>query len=165
MRQENNMAEKDTEQNNSALFRKKVREYNKETGFNFTLPKDTDYTSRYAHPIHEEGMIKVTGQIDTDDDDNKIYGLQVNVEGVGGVYLNTLKGDEMTPELLKKALAYDSFKDRCEHIKQMKALREELQEKIDITMQYIFTDSIRDMEKEEKYDIVSQVARRLYKVK
>jgi hypothetical protein len=69
--------------NNTRLFRKIVRDFNEKTGFKFELPKDTDYSGKYAHPIHDDGFIVMRAQIDDEKDlvyKREVYGINLKID-------------------------------------------------------------------------------------
>ncbi len=142
---------------NTKLFKKIVRDHNAKTGFSFVLPKDTDYTSKYAHPVHDDGVIKITSQ--TDDENKKLYAFTATVSDC------TLRIDEDTEyTTLKEVIATDDFKYRLGALKQLKELSSELADTINILEYTVFTDAVTDRQKEETYDLVVRTARKLYKV-
>lgn len=151
------MSTKEPELNNAKIFRKIVRDYNKKTGYNFVLPKDTDYSGKYAHPIHDDGVIRITSQISPDFD--KIYALRIKIDNV---YIRT---DDINYEELKKAMDTDAFKYRLGVLKQLHELRSEISDRINNTEYELLDEVFKDIEKEENYDLAVRTARALYREK
>lgn len=147
--------------NNTKLFRQIVREFNEKTGFNFQLPKDADYSSKYAHPVHEEGNIRLRGQIDDNDGKPKptrsIYAISAQVEGVG------FSVHDINHEQFMKLLNHDVFKYKLGVLRQLKSLASELSGKINLVEASLTSDAVSDIEKEENYDLATKTARTLYK--
>lgn len=143
--------------NNTRLFKKIVRDHNAKTGFSFVLPKDTDYTTKYAHPVHDDGVIKITSQ--TDDENKKLYACTATVSDC------QFRIDEDTEyTALKEAIATDDFKYRLGALKQLKELQLEVSDAINVLEYGVFTDTITALQKEDTYDLVVRTARKLYKV-
>lgn len=146
----------DETKDNTKLFKKIVRDYNAKTGFSFALPKDTDYTTKYAHPVHNDGAMKITSQID---DENKyLYALIVTVDSCN---FRVDKNIEYTQ--LKKVIATDDFKYRLGALKQLKELQSEISDAINMFEYSVFTDTITDLQKADTYDLIVRTARKLYK--
>ena len=146
---------------NLRFFRKIVRDYNKKTGFNFELPKDTDYSSKYAHPVHDDGTLVLRGQIDDDREQaptREIYGIQGSIDGVS-MYTNIENYEE-----LKKLIATEQCKYRLSAIKQLQKLADELVNKIEESKGVLFDETISDLEKEDNYDLAIRAAKTLYKL-
>ncbi len=142
---------------NTKLFKKIVRDHNAKTGFSFVLPKDTDYTTKYAHPVHDDGVIKITSQ--TDDENKKLYAFTATVSDC------VFRVDEDTEyATLKEVIATDDFKYRLGALKQLKDLYAELSDAINALEYSVFTDSVTAAQKEDTYDLVIRTARKLYKV-
>lgn len=142
---------------NTRLFKKIVRDHNAKTGFSFVLPKDTDYTTKYAHPVHDDGVIKITSQ--TDDENKKLYALTATVDGC------QFRIDEDTEyTALKEVIATDDFKYRLGALKQLKELNTEILDTINTLEYAVFTDTVTALQKEDTYDLVIRTARKLYKV-
>lgn len=145
------------EVNNAKIFKKIVRDYNEKTGYNFVLPKDTDYTSQYAHPVHDDGVIKINSQISPNH--AEIYALSIKIDSV------TVRTDRISYEELKKAMITDAFKYRLGVLKQLHELKVEISDRIN-NMEYELLDEVvKDIEKEENYDLAVRAARALYKEK
>lgn len=144
---------------NLRFFRKIVRDYNKKTGFNFELPKDTDYSDKYAHPVHDDGTLVLSGQID--DGKNaiarEIYGIQGSIDGVS-MYIDIESYEEF-----KKLIATEQFKYRLSAIKQLQKLADELTDRIQESKDALFGDTISDLEKEDNYDLAIKAAKTLYR--
>jgi hypothetical protein len=142
---------------NTRLFKKIVRDHNAKTGFSFALPKDTDYTTKYAHPVHDDGVIKITSQ--TDDENKKLYAFTTTVSDC------QFRIDEDTEyTALKEVIATDDFKYRLGALKQLKELNTEIINTINTLEHTVFTDTVTALQKEDSYDLVIRTARKLYKV-
>lgn len=152
----------ESKRDNTKLFRKIVREYNERTGFNFKLPKDTNYSSEYAHPVHEEGNMTISSQIDDSDGDptstRSLYALTCKVEKV-----SFRIPSETSYEDFKKIIDTDSFKYRIGILKQLYALYDEISDRIHLVSTSIIDDVVQDMEREENYDTILRAAKTLYK--
>jgi hypothetical protein len=147
--------------NNTRLFRKIVRDFNEKTGFKFELPKDTDYSGKYAHPIHDDGFIVMRAQIDDEKDlvyKREVYGINLKIDGVS----LPIRQDE-TYQDLKKLISTEAFKYRLEAIKQLERLNLELKDRIENTKHQIFDETIKDIEREDNYDLAIKTAKTLYK--
>lgn len=148
----------DTEvKDNSKLFRKIVRDFNKEYGYSFKLPKDTDYSSKYAHPVHEADGIKITSQID--DSNKSVYAMRFVIDGIE-VYLGYR--DREHADILK-AVRSPQFEQRLMALRQLRTLSEELASIINTIQQNIMDDTITDIERDETYDTITRAARQIYK--
>lgn len=145
---------------NTKFFRKIVRDYNKKTGFSFELPKDTDYSSKYAHPVHDDGTLVLRGQIDDDRENaptREIYGITGSIDGVS-MYINIENYEE-----LKRLIATEQCKYRLTAIKQLQNLADELVNRIQESKDVLFDKTISDLEKEDNYDLAIKTAKTLYK--
>lgn len=152
-----------TVKNNTKLFRKIVREFNNKYGYNFVLPKDTDYSSKYAHPVHDDGNIVITGQIDDGDDEYKfIYGLRVKKDNVNICSISP-QYDGVTYEKLLSLMNTKHFEYRLGTMKHLKDLKSKLIDHINLVENNILQDTLHDIEREDSYDIAIQVAKDLYK--
>lgn len=144
--------------NNLKVFRKLVRDHNEKTGFNFALPENTDYSSRYAHPVHDDGVFKIIAQIDDDAVNNHgLYGVRAQIEGI-----SVMIDEKATYEKLKQLTNSKSFKYRLGVQKGLVAVSKELEDKITLNKDRIFQDTITDIEKEENYDLAIRAAKVLY---
>lgn len=144
--------------NNRALFRKIVRKHNEKYGYNFVLPKDTDYTSTYAHPVHEEDGLRITSQID--DTNDTVYAIRLTIDGVS---FETSYSKELTYDEIKKVISSDQFKQRLATLQQLRKLRDELNDHIQSIDGQLVEDSLTDIEKDEAYDLTTRTARAIYK--
>ena len=145
---------------NLRFFRKIVRDYNKKTGFNFELPKDTDYSGKYAHPVHDDGTLVLRGQIDDDRKNaiaREIYGIQGSIDGVS-MYIDIESYEEF-----KKLIATEQFKYRLSAITQLQKLADELTDRIQESKNALFNNTISDLEKEDNYDLAIKAAKTLYR--
>lgn len=141
---------------NSKLFRKIVRDFNESRGFNFKLPKDTDFSSQYAHPVHEDEHFKITSQ--TDDKNVKLYALRIERDG----FIFELP-DEMSYEQLLTTYRSDAFKQRMSYANVLNSLHQDLSEKLQQMKYDIFEQAMKDSEIDELYDTITTTARTLYK--
>lgn len=148
--------------NNTKLFRKIVRKFNEDYGYSFVLPKDTDYNSKYAHPVHDDGTTIITGQIDDDRDGEYIYGLQVKKDGVNICSISP-NHDGITYEKLVNLMHTEYFKYRLGVMTHLQDIQQKLSDYIDNVRSNIFDDTLHDIEREDSYDIAIQVAKELYK--
>jgi hypothetical protein len=142
---------------NAKLFRKITKEHNSKTGFNFVFPVGANFSEEYAHPVHDDGVIVVTSQMDATS--NKcIYGLTVKVKDI-----SFRIQEDLTYDVLKKAIATDDFNYRLGAIKQLRDLRDELESQISILENSIIDSTITAMAKEDTYDLTLRAAKQLYK--
>lgn len=141
---------------NTKIFRKIVREHNARTGFTFTLPKDTDFKQNYAHPVFDDGQIKMRGQIDPTNTD--IYGVEVTIDGV-----KTRLGDYTTYNQLQDSMVTKSFKYNLATLKLLTSLQDELDTAINEIRNKMFDLSLHDAEVEEHYDLALRTAREIRK--
>lgn len=142
--------------NNLKLFRRIVREHNAKTGFSFVLPKDTDYTYQYAHPVHDDGVIKITSQID--DSNELVYGIRLQLNST-----YVCISDDTTKEKLDSIMQTETFKYRVGVVKELDKLKYELDNLIHINQSQIFSDVLNDLEREDNYDTAIRAAKALYK--
>lgn len=150
----------DTEvKDNSKLFRKIVRDFNKEYGYSFKLPKDTDYSSKYAQPIHEADGVTITSQIDDDGQDRRIYAIRFKIDGVRvDVGYKTRHYSEIL-----KMISTPQFEKRLASLKQLEQLATELYDQINTIQSNLMDDTITDIERDETYDTITRAARQIYK--
>lgn len=151
---------------NTKLFHKIVRDFNNKTGYNFKLPDNTDYSSKYAHPIHDDGNIVITSQIDDDikkpshaDEDwvKEPYALNVEIDGVS-FYVNDFKSyDEM-----KAVMNNHNFKTRLNTAKEVANSINALQNIMNELTGNLCVDAIKDIQKERIYDDMTRAARLVY---
>ena len=151
---------------NTKLFHKIVRDFNKKTGYNFKLPDDTDYSSRYAHPIHDDGNLVITSQIDNnigkpiyagEDWVKEPYALNVKIDGVS-LYIDNLKSyDEM-----KSVMNNHNFKTRLNTVKEVEKSINALQSIMSELTGNLCLDAMKDIQKERIYDEMTRTARLVY---
>lgn len=149
-------APKEVVTNNTRLFRKIVRDHNERTGFKFTLPKDTDYSGQYAHPIHDDGTIIVTSQID--DHNEGIYATRVTIDGLRFQF-----SEEVNYERLKEVIKSEQFKYRSSVLDQLTKLRIELDGVISTLEYNVIDGAIADITREDAYDLAIRTAKELYR--
>ena len=143
-------------EDNTKVFRKIVREHNAKTGFTFTLPKDTDFKSGYAHPVFDDGQVKMRGQIDPTNTD--IYGIEVTIDGA-----RARLGDHTTYKQLQASMETTSFKYNLATLKLLTGLQDELETAINEVSNNMFDLPLRDAEIEEHYDLALRTAREIRK--
>ena len=151
---------------NTKLFHKIVRDFNKKTGYNFKLPEDTDYSSEYAHPIHDDGTIVITSQIDDnvekptyagEDWVKEPYALNIKIDGVS-FYVDDFKSyDEM-----RSVMNNNHFKSRLNTAKEVINSIQALQKLLSELTDNLCTDSIKDIQKERAYDEMIRAAKLVY---
>lgn len=151
---------------NTKLFHKIVRDFNNKTGYNFKLPNDTDYSSKYAHPIHDDGNLVITSQIDDDiekptyageDWVKEPYALNVKIDGVS-FYLGDFKSyDEM-----KSVINSHYFKTRLNTAKEVASSINALQSIMSELTGSLCVDAMKDIQKERIYDEMTRAARLVY---
>lgn len=151
---------------NTKLFHKIVRDFNNKTGYNFKLPDDTDYSSKYAHPIHDDGNIVITSQIDDDmkepsyaDGDwvKEPYALNVKIDGVSFYVDNFRSYDEM-----KSAINNHNFQTRLNTVKEVAKSINALQNTMNELTGSLCLDAMEDIQKERIYDDMTRAARLVY---
>lgn len=157
-----NIKEEPKVKDNTRLFRKIVREFNKEYGYSFELPKDTDYSSKYAHPVHKEANLEITGQIDDEKDEPYIYALYLKKDGID-VLNYSPRHDGMTYEKVKKLISTEQFKYRLGVVKHLEELAQELKGHINLTRSNLLEETLKDIEREDNYDMAVKVAKALYR--
>ena len=153
-----NMETTEKKVDNTKIFKKIVRDHNAKTGFNFVLPKDTNYADKYAHPVHDDGVIKITSQMD--EENNHIYALQVTIGTT-----NFRVDEEVTYQTLKDAMQTDEFKYRAGTLRQLQDLYKELGDVITLMTYNILDNALTDIQKEENYDLAVRTAKALYRTK
>jgi hypothetical protein len=141
---------------NTKLFHKIVRDFNKKTGYNFRLPDDTDYSSKYAHPIHDDGELVITSQIDdgiekpeyaSEDWVKEPYAFNVKTNDAS-LYADDIKSyDEM-----KSIMNNHNFKARLNTVKEVAKSMNALQDIMYELHHNIYTEAIKDIQKERIYD-------------
>lgn len=150
----------DTEvKDNSKLFMKIVRDFNKEYGYSFKLPKDTDYSSKYAHPVHEADGVTITSQIDDDDSGHSVYALRYKIDGID---IDLGYKTKHYSEILKM-IAAPQFERRLAVLKQLKQLATELHDQINTIQSNLMDETISEVERDETYDTITRAARQIYK--
>lgn len=145
----------ETKVDNSKHFRKVVRDFNTKTGFTFKLT-DKTVSDKYAHAVHEDAKFSLKGQLDPDTD--YIYGIDVKVED-----LSFDLGRDTTREDLLKILQTDAFKWRLANIKILQDLAREIGDRVNLMKYDLLSDSVKEIEKDETYDLITRTARKLYK--
>ena len=151
---------------NTKLFHKIVRDFNNKTGYNFKLPNDTDYSGKYAHPIHDDGYLIITSQID-DDIEKPIYAgenwvkepyaLDAKIDGVS-FYVDDIKSyDEM-----KSVINNHNFKTRLNTAKEVESSINALLNIMGELKNNLCVDAIKDIQKERIYDEMTRAARLVY---
>lgn len=153
---------------NTKLFHKIVRDFNKKTGFKFKLPEDTNYSSKYAHPVHDDGVILITSQIDdsvekptyaSDDWVKEPYALSLKVDGVQ-FYADYFKSyDE-----LKEVIATKEFNIRLSALKEINKTLEKLQSLHQDLSGNLVEDTMNDLRRERIYDEMTNAARLVYEL-
>lgn len=153
---------------NTKLFHKIVRDFNKKTGFKFKLPEDTNYSSKYAHPVHDDGVILITSQIDdsvekptyaSDDWVKELYALSLKVDGVQ-FYADYFKSyDE-----LKEVIATKEFNIRLSALKEINKTLEKLQSLHQDLSGNLVEDTMNDLRRERIYDEMTNAARLVYEL-
>jgi hypothetical protein len=146
------------QKDNRKLFNKIVRNFNAEHGYSFKLPEDTDFTQQYAHPVHEDAAFKITSQID-DHHNKDIYALTVQMKNTEA----TFHCPDISYEQLMGIFNTDAFKVRLSALIQLRELSKELCEQEHRVLESIVEESISDREREETYDTIMLVARKLYR--
>lgn len=151
---------------NTKVFHKIVRDFNNKTGYNFKLPDNTDYSSRYAHPIHDDGNIVITSQIDDDikkpsyageDWVKEPYALNVKIDGVS-FYVDDFKSyDEM-----QSVMNDHNFQIRLNTVKEVAKSINALQNIMSELMNNLCSDAMKDIQKERIYDDMTRAARLVY---
>ena len=151
---------------NTKLFHKIVRDFNKKTGYNFKLPKDTDYGSKYAHPIHDDGTLVITSQIDdniekptyaAEDWVKEPYALNAKIDGVS-FYVDDFKSyDE-----IKSVINNHYFKARLNTAKEVANSINALQKIMQELTDNLCVDAMKDIQKERIYDEMTRAARLVY---
>lgn len=151
---------------NTKLFHKIVRDFNKKTGYNFRLPDDTDYSSKYAHPIHNDGNIVITSQIDDniekptyagEDWVKEPYALNVKIDGVSFYVDNFRSYDEM-----QSVINNHNFQTRLNTAKEVAKLINALQNIMNELTGNLCVDAMKDIQKERIYDEMTRAARLVY---
>lgn len=151
---------------NTKLFHKIVRDFNNKTGYNFKLPNDTDYSSRYAHPIHDDGNIVITSQIDDDikkpsyaDGDlvREPYALNVKIDGVSFYVDNIRSYDEM-----QSVINNHNFQTRLNTAKEVAKSINALQNIMEELTGNLCLDAMKDIQKERIFDDMTRAARLVY---
>ena len=151
---------------NTKLFHKIVRDFNKKTGFKFKLPEDTNYSGKYAHPVHDDGVIRITSQIDDDvekpsyaGDDwvKEPYALSLKVDGIQ-FYADYFKSyDE-----LKEMIATKEFSARLSALKEINKTLENLQSLRQDLSSNLVENTMNDLRRERIYDEMTNAARLVY---
>lgn len=150
---------------NTKLFHKIVRDFNKKTGYNFRLPDDTNYNNKYAHPVHDDGNLVITSQIDNsvkptyagEDWVKEPYALNVKIDGVS-FYVDDFKSyDEM-----KLVINDNNFKTRLNTAKEVANSINALQKIMKELTDNLCVDAMKDIQKERIYDEMTRAARLVY---
>lgn len=151
---------------NTKVFHKIVRDFNNKTGYNFKLPDDTDYSSKYAHPIHDDGNIVITSQIDDDikkpsyageDWVKEPYILNVKIDGVS-FYVDDFKSyDEM-----QSVINDHNFQIRLNTVKEVAKSINALQNTMSELTNNLCLGAMKDIQKERIYDDMTRAARLVY---
>mgnify|MGYP000904671964 CR=1 FL=1 len=150
---------------NTKLFHKIVRDFNKKTGYNFKLPKDTDYNNKYAHPVHDDGDLVITSQIDDnvkptyagEDWVKEPYALNAKIDGVS-FYVDDFKSyDE-----IKSVINNHYFKARLNTAKEVANSINALQKIMQELTDNLCVDAMKDIQKERIYDEMTRAARLVY---
>lgn len=155
------------QKDNTKLFHKIVRDFNKRTGYKFKLPEDTDYSSKYAHPVHDDGVVVITSQIDDSekpdyaslDYKKEPYALSISVDGVK-FYVDDFKSyDEM-----KEVIDSKEFKIRLNAIKEVQKTLRKLED-LDLSLtRSIVPDAMSDLQRERIYDEMTTAAKLVYEL-
>lgn len=155
------------QKDNTRLFHKIVRDFNNRTGYKFKLPEDTDYSSRYAHPVHDDGVVVITSQIDDGEKPDyadidwkkEPYALSISVDGVK-FYADEFKSyDE-----LKEVIDTKEFKARLNATKEVaKTLRKLTDLHLSLTSS-IVSDTMSDLQRESIYDEMTASAKLVYEL-
>ncbi len=140
---------------NLKKFKKIVRDDNKKSGFDFILPNDTDYNSKYAHPECIYGDYTIRGQIDENGSD--IYAKTMSIDGIN------ININDRTKKDIDDIFKSDVFKVRLGNLKQLNTLNNELTKKVRDISYNIFADCKNEIEREECYDLIVRTAKQLYK--
>ena len=152
---------------NTKLFHKIVRDFNKKTGYKFKLPEDTDYSSKYAHPVHDDGVVVITSQIDDSEKpdyadlgwEREPYALSISIDGVK-FYADEFK----TYDELKEVVGTQEFKTRLNAIKEVdKTLRKLTDLHLSLTRS-IVSDAMTDLQRERIYDEMTTAAKLVYEL-
>ena len=155
------------QKDNTRLFHKIVRDFNNRTGYRFKLPEDTDYSSKYAHPVHDDGVVVITSQIDDDEKPDyadlnwkkEPYALSISVDGVR-FYADEFKSYGE----LKEVIDTKEFKTRLNAIKEInKTLRKLTDLHLSLTNS-IVSDTIGDLQRERIYDEMTAAAKLVYEL-
>lgn len=153
---------------NTELFHKIVRDFNKKTGFKFKLPEDTNYSHKYAHPVHDDGVILITSQIDDnvekptyagDDWVKEPYALSLKVDGVQFDGGNFKSYDE-----LKEVIATKEFSVRLNALKEINKTLEKLQSLQQDLSGKLVENTMNDLRRERIYDEMTNAARLVYEL-
>ena len=151
---------------NTKLFHKIVRDFNKKTGFKFKLPEDTNYSGKYAHPVHDDGVILITSQIDdnvekptyaSDDWVKEPYALRLKVDGVE-FYGDSFKSYDK----LKEVIATKEFNVRLNALKEIDKTLEKLQSLRQDLNGNLVENTMNDLRRERIYDEMTTAARLVY---
>ena len=143
-----------------------VRDFNKKTGYKFKLPENTDYSSRYAHPVHDDGIIFITSQIDdnvekptyaSDDWVKEPYALSPKVNGVQFYADNFKSYDE-----LKEVIATKEFSVRLNALKEINKTLEKLKNLQQDLSGNLVENTMDDLRRERIYDEMTTAARLTY---
>ena len=149
------------EKDNKKLFTKIVREINKNYGYSFKLPEDTDYSGKYAHPEHNADGIKLRCQ--TDEDNDHCYGMDLEVDTGLKINVDTRFNEPYQYSELKKLVSTEQFKNNVAQLKQLRDLQDELSNHFQAQQNNLFNESVSRFEADETYDLVTRVARAIYK--
>jgi hypothetical protein len=138
-------------------FRNIISDYNEKMGFDFTLDElNPDESYKYAHATHTDKDHKITSQMDTD---SKImYALYVTFEGSDR---SLPLPDGMTKKQVYKTSRSEAFKTRMGTMSMLSDLQKRLYKEIDRMSDSIFDESLAESEKQDAYDIIMLVARKL----
>lgn len=145
--------------NNTRKFRKIVRDFNEQYGYDFQLPKDTNYADKYAHPVHKDERLELSGQID--EDTERIYGISVKIDGTQ--LPHQYYSDFPLRDELLKVVTSDAFQERLKWVNILKDKRRELDDMIKELSSTIADDATADIQREEAYDLLISTAKALYK--
>ena len=156
------------EVDNTKVFHKIVRDFNKKTGFKFKLPENTDYSGKYAHPVHDDGVILITSQIDDnvekptyagDDWVKEPYALSLKVDGV------QFYGDHFKSyDELKEVIATKEFNIRLNALKEINKTLEKLQSLHQDLSGNLVENTMNDLRRERIYDEMTNAARLVYEL-
>lgn len=143
-----------------------VKEFNKQTGFTLKFDKNVDWSNKYQHPKHDDGMFVLTTQIDKDTD--RVYGLRLKVNNIDVPFDSYNFGftDKLVPVTYQELIDLsktDHFKLRVAAIQQLSDLQDELIKQKQELENRLIEDSFNDKVKEDVYDTIMLAARKLYK--